>query len=120
MALEEFYTAAGGDLETVRGRLVTDERIEKFANLFFMDPTFNNLVEAYSSQDWEGAFRGAHTMKGTCRDMGFNEAADAASELCESLRLDEAGSPRNVEGSQALYSNFVEKYNRLLKAKELL
>ena len=31
MSLEIAYAAMGGDLETVRGRLLTDERIEKFA-----------------------------------------------------------------------------------------
>lgn len=35
MSLEIAYAAMGGDLETVRGRLLTDERIEKFAKIFF-------------------------------------------------------------------------------------
>ena len=34
MSLEIAYAAMGGDLETVRGRLLTDERIEKFAKIF--------------------------------------------------------------------------------------
>lgn len=37
MSLEIAYAAMGGDLETVRGRLLTDERIEKFAKIFLQD-----------------------------------------------------------------------------------
>ena len=33
MSLEIAYAAMGGDLETVRGRLLTDERIEKGATI---------------------------------------------------------------------------------------
>lgn len=38
MSLEIAYAAMGGDLETVRGRLLTDERIEKFAKIFLRTP----------------------------------------------------------------------------------
>ena len=47
MSLEEFYGAIGGDLDDVRSRLLTDERVEKFVRAFACDPTFAALEEAY-------------------------------------------------------------------------
>lgn len=43
MSLEIAYAAMGGDLETVRGRLLTDERIEKFAKIFLQDTSMQTL-----------------------------------------------------------------------------
>ena len=43
MSLESCYAAMGGDLEGVRGRLLTDERIRKFAAIFLEDKSFENL-----------------------------------------------------------------------------
>lgn len=43
MSLEIAYAAMGGDLETVRGRLLTDERIEKFAKIFLQDTSMQML-----------------------------------------------------------------------------
>ena len=85
MSLEIAYAAMGGDLETVRGRLLTDERIEKFAKIFLQA---GDLPEAY---------RGAHTLKGVSRDLGFTPLFEAAAALSDALRLDDAGVPANME-----------------------
>ncbi|MFR3452304.1 MAG: hypothetical protein ACLTSX_12885 [Collinsella sp.] len=65
MSLEIAYAAMGGDLETVRGRLLTDERIEKFAKIFLQDTSMRDAGSALrSSEDPPEAYRGAHTLKG--------------------------------------------------------
>lgn len=120
MSLEIFYDTVGGDLSGVRGRLMTDERIEKFVGIFFQDPTFNTLVESYGNQDWETAFRAAHTMKGTCADLGFMPLSAAASELTETLRPDDDGTPHDLPASEALYQQVVDGYEQLVEAKALL
>ena len=98
MSLEIAYAAMGGDLETVRGRLLTDERIEKFAKIFLQDTSMQTLESALEAGDLPEAYRGAHTLKGVSRGLGFTplfEAAAAA--LSDALRLDDAGVPANME-----------------------
>ena len=83
MSIEAFYESVGGDLQGVRGRLLTDERIEKFVRMFLADPTFGNLEAAMAAQDMEAAFRAAHTMKGLSRDMGLTRLFEPADELAD-------------------------------------
>lgn len=77
MSLEIAYAAMGGDLETVRGRLLTDERIEKFAKIFLQDTSMQTLESALEAGDLPEAYRGAHTLKGVSRDLGFTPLFEA-------------------------------------------
>lgn len=81
MSLEIAYAAMGGDLETVRGRLLTDERIEKFAKIFLQDTSMQTLESALEAGDLPEAYRGAHTLKGVSRDLGFTPLFEAAAAL---------------------------------------
>ena len=82
MSLEIAYAAMGGDLETVRGRLLTDERIEKFAKIFLQDTSLQTLENALEAGDFPEAYRGAHTLKGVSRDLGFTPLYEASCALC--------------------------------------
>ena len=93
MSLEIAYAAMGGDLETVRGRLLTDERIEKFAKIFLQDTSMQTLESALEAGDLPEA----HTLKGVSRDLGFTPLFEAAAALSDALRLDDAGVPANME-----------------------
>lgn len=97
MSLEIAYAAMGGDLETVRGRLMTDERIEKFAKIFLQDTSMQTLEDALASGNMAEAFRGAHTLKGVSRDLGFTPLYEAACEMSDALRLNDAGEPAAPE-----------------------
>lgn len=81
MSLEIAYAAMGGDLETVRGRLLTDERIEKFAKIFLQDTSLQTLENALEAGDFPEAYRGAHTLKGVSRDLGFTPLFEASAAL---------------------------------------
>ena len=96
MSLEIAYAAMGGDLETVRGRLLTDERIEKFAKIFLQDTSMQTLESALEAGDLPEAYRGAHTLKGVSRDLGFTPLFEAAAALSDA-HLDDAGVPANME-----------------------
>lgn len=97
MSLEIAYAAMGGDLETVRGRLMTDERIEKFAKIFLQDTSMQTLEDALASGNMAEAFRGAHTLKSVSRDLGFTPLYEAACEMSDALRLNDAGEPAAPE-----------------------
>lgn len=93
MSLEACYAALGGDLEGVRSRLLTDERIEKFIGIFAEDPSYGNLRTALDEGDMKEAFRAAHTMKGISRDLGFTPLFEISCEFSDVLRPNDVGVP---------------------------
>ena len=93
MSLDECYAAIGGDLEGVRARMPSDEMIEKFCRLFTEDSSFESLVLAIDTGNLSEAFRAAHTLKGASGELGLTPLQEAASSLCEALRLDNSGVP---------------------------
>lgn len=93
MSLEVCYAAIGGDLEGVRGRLLTDERITKFVGIFMEDTSFQTLIDSLESGAMDEAFRAAHTMKGISRDLGFTPLFEASDKLADALRPGADGLP---------------------------
>ena len=85
MTVEEFYAAVGGDYEGVLGRLRSEERLRKFAVKFLSDPSYEKLCEALKSENYEDAFRAAHTLKGVCQNLGFTRLYESSSVLTEAL-----------------------------------
>ena len=116
MSLEIAYAAMGGDLETVRGRLLTDERIEKFAKIFLQDTSMQTLESALEAGDLPEAYRGAHTLKGVSRDLGFTPLFEAAAALSVALRLDDAGVPANMEAVPELMPAVRDAYATVVDA----
>lgn len=86
--LEKLYAEGNGDLQNVLGRMRSPERVQKFLGFFVQDPTYDTLKSSIESQDWESAFRAAHTMKGVASDMGFLELSKAASDVTEEFRAE--------------------------------
>lgn len=109
-AIEALYQIAGGDYAGVIGRLRTDERVAKFVTMFADDESYNNLVAHMAAQNWEEAFRAAHTLKGISRDMGFIDLSEYASEITEALRADEH------DRAQELLPPVQEEYQHVAEA----
>lgn len=120
MSLEAFYEETGSDLAGVRSRLLTDERIMKFVNIFFQDPTFENLSTAMAEGNDEEAFRAAHTMKGISRDLGFSIIFEPACALADALRPNEAGEPADPASAPGLYAQLADAYAKVSDARSLL
>lgn len=103
--IETCYAVIGGDLDGVRGRLLTDERIVKFLTIFLQDTSYSNLVTHLEAGDLKEAFRAAHTIKGISRDLGLTPLFTYSSQLADVLRPDEEGNPAGpldqVEGLMA-------------------
>ena len=119
MSLETFYEAVGGDLADVRGRLQSDDRIERFVGVFLQDATYGQLIEAAAAEDLEAEFRAAHTLKGSGRDMGFTRLSDAASELAEALRPGTDGARPAPERAPELTQLVSAAYDELLAAAQV-
>lgn len=109
-AIETLYQMAGGDYAGVIGRLRTDERVAKFVTMFADDESYSNLVTNMAEQNWEEAFRAAHTLKGISRDMGFIDLSEYASDITEALRADEH------DRAQELLPPVQEEYQHVAEA----
>jgi HPt (histidine-containing phosphotransfer) domain-containing protein len=86
MTVQECYEAMNGDYEGVKGRLLTDERIQKYLTKFLNSIDFQQLLDSLKSEDYEVAFRMAHNLKGVGLNLGLSELQQNSSVLCEALR----------------------------------
>ena len=117
MTLKECYERFGGDYEDVFSRLRTEERIEKFIIRFLEDGSYSQLCDCLASDDAEGAFRAAHTLKGIAQNFSFTGLYESGERLTEALRP-ETGDPSadfkkllsDVTDDYELVKNAIEAY----------
>ena len=114
MNLEEFYAQIGGDYADTLQRLCNENMVKKFVKKYQDDPTCANLHNAALQQDWEVAFRGAHTLKGVAQNLGFDSLYRAAADLTEHLR---GGKPLT---EQPLMDAVLIEHERVMTAIEAL
>lgn len=110
MTLQEFYARIGGNYETTIRRLPREALVRKFVLKYPGDPSFNQLKDALAAQDWETAFRAAHTLKGVAQNLGMDHLYEVSSALCEALR-----GPKPLT-DPALWPPVVEANDRVLAA----
>ena len=110
MTLQECYIALGGDYEDVINRLRSERMVQKFVLKFLDDPSFDTLCRALAEKNPEEAFRAAHTIKGTCQNLGFTKLGDSGSRITEALR---AG---DFDGAQALFETVRADYTDTVNA----
>ena len=63
-----------------------DEKTQAFVKKYQDDPTCADLHNAVLQQDWEAAFRGAHTLKGVAQNLGFERLYQVSAVLTEAMR----------------------------------
>ena len=95
MTIRECYGELGLDFDAVLSRLVNEKLVQKFA---------------LDSKDVETAFRAAHTLKGVCLNLGFDNLYPSSKDLTELLR---AGS---MDGYEDLFAEVEKEYNRTCEA----
>lgn len=86
MTVEECYSIIGGSYEEAKSRLRDDARIAKFMGMFMRDQSFQTITAAIETQNYEEAFKGAHSLKGVCSNMAFTRLYEAVDALTEDLR----------------------------------
>ena len=69
MNLKECYRKLGGDYDEVLTRLYSEDMIRRFLIKFLNDGTYKLLLEKLEAQDYQEAFRAAHTLKGVCDNL---------------------------------------------------
>ena len=113
MTIKECYDAIGSDYEEVLGRFAGNKMlVGKFARKFIDDPSYQMLADSMEKQDYEEAFRAAHTLKGVCANLGFIQLFKVSSEVTEELR---GGNPR-VEKLPGMFDAISAEYRKTVDA----
>ncbi|MGN0312433.1 MAG: Hpt domain-containing protein [Lachnospiraceae bacterium] len=86
MLLSECYQLFGGDYESVKQRISKEEIIEKFVLRFLTEPSYDNLCAALKEENYEEAFRAAHSLKGVSQNLGFERLSVSSGDMTEYLR----------------------------------
>ena len=114
MTIQECYKKMGADYQEVLGRLHNEAMIGKFVRMFLQDDSFQILEDGLRRGDVKEAFRGAHTLKGVCQNLGFDALYAPASALTEALR------GGTLDGADTLFPPVEKEYQRVVAAlKEL-
>lgn len=114
MTLKEFYQEINADYDEVMGRLGNEMLIARFVHKFLEDKSYQMLCDAVEENDYEEAFRGAHTLKGVCQNLGFSNLFQPASELTERMRGGKR--PENWD----LMDRITEEYKKTIAAIQKL
>nr|WP_288555336.1 Hpt domain-containing protein [uncultured Mediterraneibacter sp.] len=114
MNIQECYQEMGGNYQDVIGRLGSEAFVEKFARRFLDDKSFQMIKDGIETQDAELAFRGAHTLKGVCINLGFQALYEVSRELTEILR------GRELVGYEEALEKVQEQYDRTIGAIQKL
>ena len=104
MTIQECYEKIGEDYQEILSRFGSEAMVKRFAVKFLNDTSFANLKQALQDKDVNEAFRAAHTLKGVCLNLGFNNLYTVSSELTEKLRKGE------LDGSDELFAKVEEQY----------
>lgn len=86
MTIQECYAALEGDYQEVLGRLYSDALVQRFVGKFLSDPSFPLLERSLKEENYEEAFRAAHTLKGVTQNLSFTRLYRSSHELTEALR----------------------------------
>ncbi len=86
MTLKECYEAIGANYEEVIGRLRSERLVQKFTLKFLEDKSLELLKQSLEEENYEEAFRAAHTIKGICQNLSFDRLLASDAVLTEALR----------------------------------
>ncbi len=115
MTIKEFYKFIDGNYDEVVARMAGEERVKKFLPKFLQDKSFEELCDSFEKEDWETAFRAAHSIKGVCANFSFEKLRASSSELVEDLRDGNPG-----ENVTELYNRVVADYREVADALKTL
>ena len=85
-AMRDAYDKIGADYDDALQRLMSDEMVARFAAKFLDDDSMPNLDAAMAAGDAKAAFIAAHTLKGVCQNLGFDNLYKPAVDVTEALR----------------------------------
>lgn len=85
---------------------------EKFLFRFPQDPSYDEMIQAYESQDYDKAFRAAHTMKGVTGNLSLDTLHSCLIPFVEALRSKE------LDGADGMLDKVKASYRQVIDALE--
>lgn len=86
MNVKDCYDALGADYESVLRRLSQEDRVKRFLLKFAQDQSFAALCRALEEENFQEAFRMAHSLKGVCMNLGLTPLLSSSQALTDDLR----------------------------------
>jgi len=86
LTIQECYAALEGDYQEVVGRLYNETLVKKFVGKFLTDQSYQQLETTLKAENYEEAFRAAHTLKGVSQNLSFTKLYESSHEITEALR----------------------------------
>ena len=114
MTVKECYQQMGADYEGVLGRLRSEALIKKFAMKFLDDGSFQSLKDNLIQGNGEEAFRAAHTLKGVCQNLGFDNLYKVSFDITEKLR------GKETKGCEELFAKVEDQYRKTTEAIRMI
>ena len=111
MTVKECYDMIG-DYDRISAAFRDETKIIKFLKMFLEDDNFKKLSEALPKGDVDAAFIAAHTLKGVCQNLAFDDLYDADVQVTEALR---AG---NIQRARELFPDVEREYANVKLAIE--
>lgn len=104
----------GADVESTIRRFMGNEAMyQKFLGRFPTDPNYENLGQQIREQDYEEAFKSAHTLKGVSANLGLTPIFTVVSELVEEIR-GKKNEEVNADRVDELWQNVQEAYEKFI------
>ncbi len=114
MNIQECYENMGADYKDVLGRLSSEGLVTRIVKKFVDDTSFKDLKEGLETKNIDLAFRGAHTLKGVCLNLGFKQMTEDAVNLTEILRSGTFdGTSELFDKLRASYEKTIEEIKKL-------
>lgn len=85
MTIQECYEKIG-DYPDALCRLMDEKRIARLVGKFPADSSYSNLCRFLKEEDYQGAFRMAHTLKGVAANLSLTRVAEKAGVVTDVLR----------------------------------
>ena len=109
MTLTEFMDRVNGDYDGLLERVMDDTDLAvMILKKFEKDSNYVRLSDTLDAGDVEGAFKAAHTLKGTAANLGLKDLYEASSACCEALRSGD------LEGGRKLFSAVGPAYEEVI------
>ncbi len=86
MTIQECYASLEGDYQEVLGRLYSDALVQRFVGKFLSDQSFQQLEDSLKAENYDDAFRAAHTLKGVSQNLSFTKLYQSSHAITEALR----------------------------------
>lgn len=110
MTIQECYQALEGDYSEVLSRLYKEDLVKRFTGMFLSDRSFQLLEDSMKAQNYDEAFRAAHTLKGVCQNLSFTKLYRSSHEITEALRI------KDLERAEALLQQVEKDYDQTFSA----